>query len=62
MAEDATNIVQVHLTKEDKAILDDLLDGSPFPEKILLRVAMRIGFNVIRKDPKVMLSFLPKKG
>jgi hypothetical protein len=62
MTESTSNgTVQVHLSAEDKKVLDDLLDGSPFPEKILLSVAMRIGFTVIRKDPKVMLNFLPKK-
>ena len=61
MADDSSNAVQVQLTAEDRVILDDLLDGSPFPERILLQVALRIGFTVIRKDPKVMLGFLPKK-
>lgn len=50
------------LTPEDRKALDDLIEDSPFPEQVLLRIALRIGMTAIRKDPKVVLTFLAKEG
>jgi hypothetical protein len=58
----AEHSVTIQVTAEDKQVLEDLVDGSPFPEQVLLRLALRIGMTAIRKEPKVLLSFLAKEG
>lgn len=50
------------LTPEDRKAIDDLVEDSPFPEQVLLRLALRIGMMAIRKDPKIVLTFLAKEG
>ncbi|MCO5172140.1 MAG: hypothetical protein M9894_38065 [Planctomycetes bacterium] len=50
------------LSAEDRQALDDLVEDSPFPEQVLLRMALRIGMMAIRKDPKIVLAFLQKEG
>lgn len=50
------------LGPDDRKALDDLVEDSPFPEQVLLRMALRIGMMAIRKDPKIVLSFLAKEG
>jgi hypothetical protein len=54
--------VTVQLTKEDAQLLEDLVDGSPFPQSVLLRLALRIGMTAIQKQPNVLLQFLAKEG
>jgi hypothetical protein len=54
--------VTVQLTKEDADLLEDLVDGSPFPQPVLLRLALRIGLTAIRKQPNVLMQFLAKEG
>lgn len=54
--------VTVTLTKEDAQLLEDLVDGSPFPQSVLLRLALRIGMTAIQKQPNVLLQFLAKEG
>ena len=62
MGDPAEHSVTIQVTAEDKQELEDLVDGSPFPEQVLLRLALRIGMTAIRKEPKVLLSFLAKEG
>ncbi|MBX3467781.1 MAG: hypothetical protein KF878_12930 [Planctomycetes bacterium] len=50
------------LTAEDRQAIDDLVEDSPFPEQVLLRMALRIGMMAIRKDPKIVLTFLQREG
>lgn len=54
--------VTVNLTKEDADLLEDLVDGSPFPQAVLLRLALRIGMTAIQKQPNVLMQFLAKEG
>ncbi|MCA8922277.1 MAG: hypothetical protein KDD82_10740 [Planctomycetes bacterium] len=51
----------VELSPEDAGILEGLMQASPFTEKVLLRVALRIGLETIRKDPTVLMPYLSKK-
>lgn len=62
MGDPTEHSVTIQVTAEDKQVLEDLVDGSPFPEQVLLRLALRIGMTAIRKEPKVLLSFLAKEG
>jgi hypothetical protein len=59
---DGGTSVTVQLTKEDAALLEDLVDGSPFPQAVLLRLALRIGMTAIQKQPNVLMQFLSKEG
>mgnify|MGYP000110481407 CR=1 FL=1 len=61
MGESAEHSVTIQVTAADKQELEDLVDGSPFPEQTLLRLALRIGMTAIRKEPKVLLSFMAKE-
>jgi hypothetical protein len=54
--------VTVEMTAEDQSLLEDLVEGSPFPEQVLLRIALKIGMMTIQRDPKVLLRFIGKKG
>lgn len=57
----ATQSVKVPVTAEDLKVLEDLVDGSPFSQDAILRVALRIGMMAIQKNPNVILPFLGKK-
>lgn len=57
----ATQSVKVPVTTEDLKVLEDLVDGSPFSQDAILRVALRIGMMAIQKNPNVILPFLGKK-
>lgn len=57
----ATQSVKVPVTNEDLKVLEDLVDGSPFSQDAILRVALRIGMMAIQKNPNVILPFLGKK-
>lgn len=57
----ATQSVKVPVTSEDLKVLEDLVDGSPFSQDAILRVALRIGMMAIQKNPNVILPFLGKK-
>ena len=59
---DAGPTVTVQITKEDAQLLEDLVDGSPFPQGVLLRLALRIGMTAIQKQPNVLMQFLAKEG
>jgi hypothetical protein len=61
VSDPAEHSVTIQVTAQDKAELEDLVDGSPFPEQTLLRLALRIGMTAIRKEPKVLLSFMAKE-
>ncbi|MEZ6187904.1 MAG: hypothetical protein R3F62_23205 [Planctomycetota bacterium] len=51
----------VELRPEEEQILEELMQASPFGEKVLLRIAVRIGLETIKKDPTVLMPFLSKK-
>ena len=51
----------VILQDDDEALLQELLESSPFDQKILLRVALRIGLERIQKDPTILMPYLSKK-
>ncbi len=61
MSDEATQPVTVELTKDDRETIDDLVDGSPFNEQALLRAALRIGIQVIKRDPTILMKYLGKK-
>lgn len=51
----------VEMRPEEVEILEELMQASPFGEKVLLRIALRIGLETIRKDPTVLMPYLSKK-
>ncbi len=60
MAEQIVKKVSVPLTAEDAGTLQEMCEDSPFPESILLKLALRIGLQAIRKDPTVLMPFVAK--
>ena len=60
MAEQIVKKVSVPLTADDAAILKGMCEDSPFPESILLKLALRIGLQTIKKDPTVLMPFVAK--
>ena len=61
MAEQHIGSVKVPITAEDKERIDDVLDSSPFPQDTLLKLAMRIGLDAIKRDPSVLMPYVAKK-
>ncbi|RMG17183.1 MAG: hypothetical protein D6731_04525 [Planctomycetota bacterium] len=60
MADKIVGKVDVELSAEDQELLLSLLEDSPFPKNLLLRLALRIGMKEIRKDPAVLLPYVAK--
>jgi hypothetical protein len=46
----------------DKAMIDDLMEGSPFKQDMLLAIALRIGLKAIKQDPTILLPYVSKGG
>jgi hypothetical protein len=61
MAEKTVGTVQVKITAEDHRAIQAMIEDSPFARDVLLRLALRIGIQNIRKDPSVLMPFLAKK-
>ena len=61
MAEKHIGNVKVPITAEDKQAIADVLDSSPFPQDVLLKLALRIGLKAIAKDPTILMPYLAKK-
>jgi hypothetical protein len=51
----------ISVTAADQKLIEELEEGSPFTQAILLRVALRVGLSAIRKDPTVLMPFLNKQ-
>ncbi len=62
MSEDIVANVQVPVTAQDQVEIASMTEDSPFPQQVLLKLALRIGIAEIRKDPTVLMAFLAKKG
>ncbi len=60
MAEQIVKKVSVPLTADDANTLKGMCEDSPFPESILLKLALRIGLQTIKKDPTVLMPFVAK--
>lgn len=61
MAGQHIGTVQVPITAEDKQRIADVLEVCPFGQDTLLKLALRIGLETIKKDPSVLLPYLAKK-
>ena len=61
MPEDIVANVQVPVTAQDQQEIASMIEDSPFPRPVLLKLALRIGIVEIRKDPTVLMAFLAKK-
>lgn len=53
--------VSVPISADDDAVLKDMAEESPFPEAILVKLALRIGIQAIKKDPSVLMPFVAKQ-
>lgn len=62
MAEQHIGKVSVPITAEDKQRIADVLESSPFPQEVILKLAVRIGLDMIKKDPTILLPYVSKKG
>lgn len=51
----------IKVTAEDQGVIEELLESSPFEQAALLRVALRIGLETIKRNPMVLMKFLGKK-
>lgn len=60
MAQPAEHTIKV--TAEDQEVIEEILESSPFTANVLLRVALRIGLETIKKNPLILTRFLGKKG
>lgn len=62
MADKHIGNVKVPITAEDKQRIADVLESSPFPQQVILKLAMRIGLDQIKKDPTVLMPYVAKSG
>jgi hypothetical protein len=61
MADPQIATVSVPITQSDKDRIADALAVCPFPQDTLLKLALRIGLEMIKKDPSVLMPYLAKK-
>ena len=61
MAEKIVGTIQVKITADDHRDIQAMIEDSPFSREVLLRLALRIGIENIRKDPTVLMPYLAKK-
>ena len=61
MSEKSVGNVLVAVTAEDKQLIADIMEGSPFPKEVLLKLALRIGLKGIQSDPTILMPYLAKK-
>ena len=61
MADQIVGTVQVQITTEDQAEIQSMTEDSPFPESVLLKLALRIGIVEIRKDPTILMKYVAKQ-
>ena len=52
--------VTIQTTQDDKALIEDLMEGSPFKQEMLLSIALRIGLKAIKQDPTILLPYVSK--
>lgn len=52
----------IKVTPEDQDVIEEILEGSPFTQAVILRVALRIGLEGIKRNPMILMRFLGKKG
>lgn len=52
--------VTIQTTQDDKALIEDLMEGSPFKQDMLLSIALRIGLKAIKQDPTILLPYVSK--
>ena len=57
---DTSKIIQVPITPVEERLVTEIIEDSPFPRNQILRLALRIGLETIRKDPTVLMPFLTK--
>ncbi|MBL4846544.1 MAG: hypothetical protein JKY65_13540 [Planctomycetes bacterium] len=62
MADSHIGTVSVPITQPDKDQIADVLESCPFPQDTLLKLALRIGLDTIKKDPSVLMPYIAKKG
>ncbi|MGE0708177.1 MAG: hypothetical protein AB7N76_00925 [Planctomycetota bacterium] len=62
MAEQHIGKVSVPITEEDKQRIADVLESCPFPQDVILKLAIRIGLDEIKKDPSILMQYVAKKG
>lgn len=62
MAEKDVAKVSVPITADDKQLIQDVLDSSPFPQELLTKLALRIGLKAIQKDPTILMPYVAKGG
>jgi hypothetical protein len=60
MADKIIGKVSVPITDADKTRIAEVLESSPFPQDMILKLAMRIGLDEIKKDPSVLLPYVSK--
>jgi len=51
----------IEATVEENDLVDELTENSPFQRKTLLRIALRIGLEAIKKDPSILMPYISKK-
>jgi hypothetical protein len=61
MAEHIINTVEVELTNEDANHIRSMVEDSPFPKNVLLKLALRIGIQEIKRDPAILMKYVAKK-
>lgn len=61
MPEQHIGKVSVPITAEDKQRIADVLESSPFPQELILKLAVRIGLDMIKKDPSILMPYVAKK-
>lgn len=53
--------VTIQTTQADLAMIEDLMEGSPFKQDVLLSIALRIGLKAIKQDPTILLPYVSKQ-
>ena len=54
--------VEVQITNDDANQIRSMVEDSPFPESVLLKLALRVGIAEIRKDPTILMKYVAKGG
>ena len=54
--------VTIQTSNDDQALIEDLMEGSPFKQEMLLTIALRIGLKAIKQDPTILLPYVSKSG
>lgn len=52
----------IKVTGEDQDVIEEILEAAPFSQGAILRVALRIGLEGIKRNPTILMRFLGKKG